>query len=101
MHSIRQKLLDLDMFGTPVSFNFRKKGNHYNSVIGGILSFFIWLLLIFCIFVNLKGMFTGDNANTFSTETATQLDEIGNITFKENGIKIMYALRTNGKYRLN
>ena len=89
---LKDLFLSMDMFGSPIQFNFRQKGTVYNTVVGGVFSGFINLFILIVVVTNIKEMFTGENANYFSNETAPDMKEIGNIKLKDSGVKIMYAL---------
>ena len=91
-NKLKEFFLSMDMFGSPIQFNFRRKGTSYNTIVGGVFSGLINVLILFVVVTNIKQMFTGENANHFSNETAPNMEEIGSIKLKDNGFKMMYAL---------
>ena len=94
MKSLKTKITDTDMFGSPIQLNYKKKGNTQKTPIGGVVSIFIYLLVIIIFVRNLKQMITKENSTFFTSYSKTDFDEIGTKNLKETGLTIMYALHS-------
>jgi hypothetical protein len=84
---ISKTIKNRDMFGHPISLNFNRKGDTFNTSIGGIVSILMNILLgVFCYIKFLK-MVKRNGDTIIQTSDVTDFEEIGEISLEK--IKFM------------
>lgn len=79
-----QFLKSRDSFGHPISLNFNQQGDSFKTPLGGILSMFVNLFLIYYFILNFKVMVNRENDTLEKTgSNATDFGEIGEISLKK------------------
>ena len=79
---LRDKVVGTDMFGHMVAFNFNKKGETYNTLLGGLASFITRIVLFAYLWQQTAKMLTHGNNNISSETSVANLTELGEVPLK-------------------
>lgn len=96
--SLRETILNQDMFGHQVSINFNRKGDRFNTFSGGILSIMVNLILAIYLFIIVKIMIKRENDTVIVVPEVTNFDEIGDLSFERAAIMPVFAIRESRYY---
>ena len=64
------KIKEKDMFGHSVSLNYRREGNTHNTICGGIISLFIYAIMLNLVFFKTKTMIMVEDDTVVRREKA-------------------------------
>ena len=79
-----------DNYGHKVAFNFNRQGETVNTVLGGVLSIVINLLIYGYLILKLKTMIETSNNSLGARETDTTAEELGTRNFNEMDMLIYF-----------
>ena len=74
---MKKYMKELDMFGHTVQLNFNKNGDSHKTIIGGIFSVFIKMLLGLYVYLLFKRMFLNEADSNYTRINVLNLDKHG------------------------
>ena len=74
---MKKYMKELDMFGHTVQLNFNKNGDSHKTIIGGIFSVFIKMLLGLYVYLLFKRMFLNEADSNYTRINVMNLDSFG------------------------
>ena len=75
-----------DIFGHPVTLNFNKQGDTHNTIIGGVVSIFIKVLLLMFFVERSKTMLTQGDTKITSTEKLADMSLVNDVNLQDRNI---------------
>lgn len=92
INSAKKLISNRDLFGQSVELNMNQNGKTLKTVIGGITSVLIQLVLLSFAFLKLR-QFLGSTQDVISMEEqSTQFESIGTVTLKEANIMPYFVI---------
>ena len=81
-----------DLFAHPIALSFNNKGTSHKTLLGGLVSILIKLLLVFYFFILLRTLvFNQDDKNT-SVISGQELEELGTVNFNETYANMFFLV---------
>ena len=91
-HKTRHAIVEYDLFGHVITFNFRNQGQTYKTFIGGVVSILVRLIMSMYIMVNLSKMIFHQDDKLLSVVVATDVDEKP-VKFSEMNVMPYFVIR--------
>ena len=90
---IREK----DMFGHTITFNFDRKGDTHNTIVGGSFSIFIRLFLILYTGICFKRLIWQERDSLNTTLLLNDIKKVGAVDYLDTNMTVYWVLRKQDK----
>ena len=96
-NALQEKVKDYDMFGHTIALNFDKKGDTYNTVVGGCCSILIKIFLISYVALCFKRLILFEKDDAITTVGLVDLSEMANVVQSTSlNMLFFYVIRKQG-----
>ena len=98
---VKNTIRNRDIFGHPVLLNFNKRGDTHNTVIGGCMSIFVIMFLLYYLGIHVKKMVLYEDDKISSKESSMTNEESQNtvLNYKDSKyMRVIYLM--DGRYNL-
>ena len=81
------------MFGHTIHLNFNKQGDSHKTLIGGVFSFVIRLIMFIYVVILFKRLFLNEGDNNFTKLDVLDLEEFGKIKLSDTNLTVFHVLK--------
>ena len=75
-----------DLFGHYIHLNFNRQGDSHKTLIGGLFSILVKIMMIFYIIINVRKLVSNDDYKSLTELHTIDLHKLGIINYKSTGI---------------